>query len=76
MTETRPYRPANGAEGDIFEINFCHKCKRFENNKNEPCHIFYSALIHDVDDPEYPKEWVMEEIYSERCTAFEPIEKE
>lgn len=48
----KPYRPSNGTEGDFFEALWCRDCVH-----NEACPIFLATLCHDVDEPEYPKEW-------------------
>lgn len=79
----RPYRPSNGTEGQFFYEAWCAKCSRdaaFRNNDNDRprgCSIIARALIYDLDDPQYPKEWIQgtdDGVFSEtRCTAFTPL---
>ena len=61
------YRPANGTEGMIFERRFCERCI---HDINDDCAIHTRALLHDVDEPEYPREWVYDANDSPACTAF------
>ena len=63
----RPYRPSNGTEGELFREWFCDRCARDVNND---CPIYVQTLIHDEDDPEYPKEWIIGEDGQPKCTAF------
>jgi hypothetical protein len=47
---------------------FCDRCAL---DKNEDCEILAKTFYLDVDDPEYPKEWVADEKYENpTCTAF------
>ncbi len=44
---------------------------------HERCDIFTATLIHSIDEPEYPPEWVQDEDsgwanWHPRCTAFVP----
>jgi hypothetical protein len=64
----KSYRPANGTEGEIFMERYCYSCNRFDNGK---CPIQFHSLIYDIDDPRYPKEWVIGEDGHPKCTAFE-----
>ena len=67
--ETRKFRPANGAEGDWFEHEFCAVCV-MADVEDGICGIFADAWKNDIDDQEYPKEL----IYAKdkpTCTAFE-----
>lgn len=41
----------------------------------EHCEIQFNTMLYDIDDPEYPKEWVCDEEGAE-CTAFEPTTPE
>lgn len=58
------YRPANGTEGDIFMESFCDRCVN-----GADCEIQDATMAFDVDDPEYPAEWI-EDDDGPRCTAF------
>lgn len=63
-----PWRPSNGTGGDIFRADWCDKCHREQGNRK--CKIFTKTLIYDINDPEYPKEWIDDDD-GPRCTAFE-----
>jgi len=65
----KPYRPSNGTEGEGFIGIWCAACAR---DVGHNCSILARTLMHDVDDPEYPKEWVEDNI-GPRCTAFVPL---
>lgn len=82
MTETKPYRPSNGMEGECFMERFCCRCKRdakFQETleADDGCPIVANTFVYDVTDPKYPKEWVYNvgDVYrrTARCTAFEPM---
>jgi hypothetical protein len=79
--KTRPFRPANGTEGMIFDDAFCARCQRdaaWRIDENaEPCGILTRTFIYSITDPDYPSEWSEDDVpYSEdthpRCTAFLP----
>jgi len=38
--------------------------------------IIVGAMVFDVDDPSYPKEWTHDDEGAPVCTAFDRIEKE
>ena len=70
----RPYRPSNGTEGMYFEAKFCERCAK--NDPEKGCDIQARAFWHQIDDPEYPKEWIardkpQDDLDDARCTAFE-----
>lgn len=76
-----PYRPSNGTEGEMFMEQWCSRCARdvaYRNNKPEyGCRILAATFVFDIDDPEYPKEWIRQATDDEwpgtaRCTAFVP----
>lgn len=72
---TRPYRPANGTEGDCFIEYWCGRCLRdqaYRDGTGDSCPIVAATLALNIDDPDYPKEWIQNEAfpYSPRCTAF------
>ena len=71
---TVPYRPSNGSEGMEFEARFCDHCSRdaaFRENMDgaDGCPILAAVFIYDVDQQQYPKEWI-EDDNGPRCTAF------
>lgn len=65
------YRPCNGSEGDWFRAQFCDECQRDRPEVEQYCEILGLTFLHDTDEPEYPKQWVVEND-KPRCTAFWP----
>lgn len=68
------YKPSNGTEGDCFMSKFCFQCTKWNGHDDadgEPCSILGDALVYDVTDKGYPKEWIRDE-KGARCTAFVP----
>lgn len=67
------YRPSNGTEGLLFMESFCFRCRKdnFDMSTGAGgCQILADSLCFDIDDPNYPREWVY--IDGEpTCTAFE-----
>lgn len=73
--EIRLYRPSNGTSGDMFMSSFCNKCIKFPNSMDaeNQCQILGKTFIHDIEDPEYPKQWCyIDDIPV--CTAFKDRE--
>lgn len=77
---TRPYRPSNGAEGADFISAWCGHCRRdadYQDGAGDGCPIVAATFALDVDDVEYPAEWICDDVptfdTNPRCTAFEPI---
>lgn len=60
---TKPYRPSNGTEGAIFDAQWCSRCERDaftrgpDGDPSEGCEILARSLIHNITDPDYPREW-------------------
>lgn len=74
MATTR-YCPSNGTEGEIFMSEFCERCRRWPDDPEAPdqCQIAGAALAFNINDPEFPAEWVSDDGgLTGRCTAFEP----
>lgn len=72
----KPYRPSNGTEHYLFEEDFCMHCKHYKDNPRieaSDCDLdlLNMTFLHDIDDPEYPKEWVYDKEGYPSCTAFE-----
>lgn len=70
---TRPYRPANGTEGECFIEYWCGRCLHdlaYQEGTGDSCPIVAASLALSIDDPNYPKEWIDEDGTSPRCTAF------
>lgn len=60
---TKPYRPSNGTEGEMFMEEFCFHCARdakFRETQDgeDGCPILADTYVYEKDDPKYPKEWV------------------
>ncbi|MHC4566634.1 MAG: hypothetical protein ACYTE3_12850 [Planctomycetota bacterium] len=85
---TKPYRPSNGTEGMIFEEEFCLQCKKDRYHETQDpadgCNILMRALAYNIEDDDYPEEWVWNPDqafedgalviggeFGPRCTAFE-----
>jgi hypothetical protein len=71
----KSYQPSNGTEGWFFECKFCDNCtkdkQRHTNDTNDPsCEILLSAMCFDINEPEYPKEWIYNDKNEPTCTAF------
>lgn len=67
------YRPSNGTEGMIFEDMFCDRCTHEDSENRRFCDIHNRAILHGVDEPEYPQEWAyisVDNIEQAVCTAF------
>lgn len=63
----KKYRPSNGTEGMMFQDKFCNKCTKFRNGR---CSIFNRSFFNDINDKNYPKEWVYDENNKPTCTSF------
>lgn len=71
------YRPTSGEEGAHFQDRFCDRCKRDAAFQADPdnadgCEILARTMLFDVDEPEYPVEWIRGDDGRAKCTAFEP----
>ena len=71
----KPFRPSNGTEGMIFTEHFCENCmfEKFMHSQNDDdatCEIFTATMVFDVNDKEYPKEWVYDEEGWPVCTKW------
>lgn len=70
---TKPYRPSSGDEGLWFESKYCDNCKHDTPSKS--CDIILMTMFYDVDEPEYPKEWVTIN-NKPTCTAYKEVKNE
>lgn len=73
------YRPSNGSEGMWFDDRWCSRCIRDQEWRETDkdglgCPILTATFIYNVDEPEYPKEWVIDDECGARCIAFYPID--
>ncbi len=72
---THPYRPSNGTEGIGFMARWCDQCCRdeaFRNDEGDSCPIAAAAMVFMLGHPEYPTEWIADDLLGPCCTAFEP----
>jgi len=73
------YRPSNGTEGMYFMAQFCDHCTKcpMDPDADGQCDILGRSFAYQVDEPEYPKEWIVDDdgLSNPRCTAFEPRNK-
>lgn len=67
------YRPSNGTEGDMFVEMHCQHCKHFMPDPADgpTCNIYLRTMIHEKDEPNYPKEWIHDCEGEPICTKFE-----
>lgn len=68
------YRPANGTEADLFIEMFCEDCERDrayrERDEGSGCPILARTFMHQIDHPDYPQEWRIDDEGDPICTAF------
>lgn len=65
------YQPSSGTEGMTFMSKFCFNCKH-----ESDCQIMGDTMLYDVNDDNYPKEWIYDNDGCPTCTAFEDEEQE
>jgi len=63
------YRPANGTEGEIFIDRQCSQCQK-NMDGTKLCDIIADTMLFNVDEDEYPSEWVYGADGQPCCTAF------
>ncbi|WP_043619396.1 hypothetical protein [Chromobacterium violaceum] len=71
---------ASGLAGEWFISEWCAHCERDKcQNGSVPmddcgpddlCQILGRTMFLDVDDPDYPREWIDDPEIGPRCTAF------
>ncbi len=66
-----PYCPSNSTSGEIFMEEFCYKCIYDNYSADLHCGILTKTMLHNIEDPEYPKEWVYDKDGYPICTKFE-----
>jgi hypothetical protein len=61
-----------------FMDRFCDRCEkdaryRETTDGEDGCPIAAASMLYEVGDPEYPKEWIVDDdgLSNPRCTAFE-----
>lgn len=73
--ENKSYRPSNGTEGMYFCEKFCRNCinGKYEHTgdtKDNPCEILTLTFFLDIDEKDYPKEWIYDDNGKPTCSAF------
>lgn len=78
----KPFRPANGTEGEMFFDGYCRNCARDKAmsegkavedcDDDEKCDLIALSMAFDETDPRYPKAWVYGKDGQPTCTAFIP----
>lgn len=69
----KSYRPSNGTEGMSFIERQCGDCvhdKEQRETGENGCSIIAAAMAFDIEDAEYPKEWVIDKDYGPMCTNY------
>lgn len=66
----KKYKPSNGTEGMVFTDQFCMQCTHCDPDPSgdKQCDILLRTLIYEVDEPEYPEEWIYKDGVP-TCTA-------
>lgn len=67
----RPYRPSNGSEGMDFQEQYCFRCAKDNYPDGPMCPIVADSYVYKIDDPEYPKAWIIGDDGFPTCTEFE-----
>lgn len=70
VSENMKFRPSNGIIGESFIGDWCGTCTRFLD-----CEIYPRAMLHQIDEPEYPVEWTYDADGEACCTAHVPVKK-
>ena len=75
--EPKLYRPSNGTEGMDFTERFCDQCVHEEKYQRtqegeDACVILSNSMRYEIDDPDYPKEWIYQNGRAV-CTKFERV---
>ena len=69
----KKYRPSNGTEGDCFMSKHCYQCIHDNPDctaKAPRCDIMTLTMCLDLNDKDYPKEWIYGEDDKPKCTKF------
>lgn len=67
----KKYQPSNGTEGMYFIEEYCMNCIHCHPHpeKQPQCDILCRTLMYDINDPEYPNEWIYNSLNEPMCTA-------
>jgi hypothetical protein len=69
MSKEELYRPSSGLEGVDFCAHFCDRCIH-NQDEQDSCAIWMDTWVYEIDEPEYPKEWIYQNGYP-TCTKFQ-----
>ena len=69
-TIPRKYQPSNGTEGMIFMEMHCENCIHDHAPTEKDCEIIVLSMNLDINDKEYPSEWVYDTNDKPTCTKF------
>ncbi len=69
----RKYQPSNGCEGMWFTEEYCMQCLHCDPHPcgDKQCEILCATMVFDINDKEYPKEWVYDENDNPICTKWQ-----
>ncbi len=69
---SKKYCPSNGTEGMGFIEHFCDNCIHQHPDPNNPkqCIILCRTMCYNINDKEYPEEWIYDENDKPTCTAW------
>lgn len=69
---SKKYRPSNGTEGEGFIGCYCMNCinEHPDSNRKPKCDILSRSFLYDINDKEYPEEWIYGDDNRPTCTAF------
>lgn len=65
LSKREKFRPSNGTKGSAFMDDWCGHCGRYWQ-----CDIAPRAMLHGIDDMDYPTAWIYVENGEPCCTAF------
>jgi len=68
----KKYRPSNGTEGEIFTDQYCMNCIHCDPDPRgkKQCLILCKTLVYDLNDKEYPTEWIVNDDGFPICTEW------
>jgi hypothetical protein len=73
----KSYRPSNSTEGEMFMEDFCYQCvhdwEYQQTMETGGCEILAKTMAFNIDDEEYPKEWVRDNKGYPKCTKFKKV---
>jgi hypothetical protein len=69
----RKYKPSNGTEGEWFIDKYCMNCFHCDPDPRgkKQCMLLCASMCYDVNEPEYPKEWIYDDENKPTCTKWQ-----